>query len=130
MIAVLILLALGQLPDAVLKEPAADKRYQLALDVAGRALLEARGENVSSKLVEAAEATEFALKSLEAMGKPPHKNSGHYKKVELRTREFLRRVDALMKEAGVEERPGLEAAQQRINAVHEKVLEGVMSKKP
>jgi len=123
MILFLFLLLLGQVPDAVLNEPVAEKRYQLALDVAAKALVE-------KKLVVAADATEFALKSLEAMGKSPHKNARNYKRIELRTREFLRRADALIKEAGVEERPMLEEAQSRINAVHEKVLEGVMSKNP
>ncbi|MBM3760649.1 MAG: hypothetical protein FJW36_10430 [Acidobacteria bacterium] len=117
------LLLLMQIPDAVQNEPIAEKRYQLALDTATKAAVD-KNYNL------AAEASEFALKSLEDMGKPPHKNGGNYKKAELRTREILRRVDALIKEAGIDERPTIEAAQSRINTVHEKLLEGVMSKKP
>ena len=123
MIGVVILLVLAQMPDTVLKEPVAEKRYQLALDYGAKAL-------VDKDLEAAAAATEFALKSLEAMGKAPHQNGRNYKRIELRTREFLRRADALVKEASVDDRPKLQAAHDRINAVHEKVLEGVMSKKP
>jgi hypothetical protein len=126
----LILCLLAQIPDQVANEPVAEKRYQLALDVAAKALMDARQADPKAKLEEAAAATEFALKSLEAMDKPPHKNARNYKRIELRTREFLRRTEALIKEAGVEERPALEGAYNRINAIHEKVLEGVMSKKP
>ena len=130
MTAVLILCLLAQLPDSVLNEPIAEKRYQLALDVAAQALIDARQSDPKAKLEQAAEATEFALKSLEAMDKPPYKNSRNYKRMELRTREFLRRADALIKEASIDERPSYESAYNRINAIHEKVLEGVMSKKP
>jgi hypothetical protein len=130
MTAVLILCLLAQIPDHVTNEPIAEKRYQLALDVAAKALMEARQSDPKAKLEEAAAATEFALKSLEAMDKPAYKNGRNYKRIELRTREFLRRAEALIKEASVEERPALEGAYNRINAVHEKVLEGVMSKKP
>jgi hypothetical protein len=118
-----LLLLFMQIPDAVQKEPIPEKRYQLALDVAIKASTD-KNYNL------AAEATEFALKSLEDMGKPPYKNGGNYKKAELRTREILRRIDALIKEASIDDRPAVEAAHARINAVHEKVLEGVMSKKP
>lgn len=130
MIASLMLVFLLQVPDAVKNEPLPEKRYLLALDAAAKALVDSSLESGKAKLELAADLTEFALSSLEAMGKPAHKNAGNYKKAELRTRELLRRVDAIVKEASIDERPGLESAQNRINVVHEKVLDGVMSKKP
>jgi len=129
MIDILILCLLAQIPDAVRNEPIAEKRYQLALDEAARALDSARQSDVTTNLEFAATAVEFALESLEAMGKPGYKNTKNYKKIELRTREFLRRADQLIKEASIDDRAVLQAAYSRINAVHEKVLEGVMSKK-
>jgi len=130
MIAVWLCLLLAQIPDAVKNEPVAEKRYQLALAEAGKILQAAKDNNPKQSLEAAAELTEFALTTLESMGKPPYKNASNYKKIELKTREFLRRAEAIKKEAGIDERPSLEAAFNRINAVHENVLEGVMSKKP
>lgn len=130
MIAVWIYLLLAQIPDSVKNEPIAEKRYQLALAEAGKVLEAARDKDPKATLETAADLTEFALSTLESMGKPPHKNGSNYKKIELKTREFLRRAEAIRKEASIDDRPSLEAAFNRINAVHEKVLEGVMSKKP
>ncbi len=130
MIAVWIYLLLAQIPDSIRNEPTAEKRYQLALVEAGKILESARDKDPRVTLESAADLTEFALSALESMGKLPHKNAGNYKKIELKTREFLRRAEAIRKEAGIDERPSLEAAFNRIYAVHEKVLEGVMSKKP
>lgn len=129
MIVVWIFLLLAQVPDTVRNESDPEKRYQLAFDAASKALDAARQSNTKAKLDEAADATEFALKSLEQMSKPAFKNTKNYKKAELRTREFLRRVDSLLKGAGIDDRPTLLSAQARINAVHETVLLGVMSKK-
>ncbi len=132
----LLMLVLAQSLDSIRPIPDAEKRYQMAFDVASRALDDARGAHKDSKpmdtkqfLDEAAEATEFALSSLEAMGKPPYKNTKNYKKAELRTREMLRRIETLLKDASVDDRDALQSAQNRVNTVHEKVLEGVMSKK-
>jgi hypothetical protein len=130
MIAVWLCLLLVQIPDSVKNEPVVEKRYQLALLEAGK-ILEAAKDNDSKKYLEAAaDLCEFALTTIESMGKPPHKNASNYKKIELKTRDFLRRAEAIRKEASIDDRPSLEAAFSRINAVHEKVLEGVMSKKP
>lgn len=123
MISILFLCLLSQVPDTVRNEPLPEKRYQLALDTAAKAL-------ESGDMNLAAESTEFALESLEAMGKKPWQNGRNYKRMELRTRGFLRRADSIVKEAAVDDRPKLESLYNRINEVHEKVLTGVMSKKP
>ena len=127
---------LGQSLEEVKREPDAEKRYQLALDVAKRSLDEAReamtkvdATAMKSALAACAEATEFALTSLEAMGRQPYRNTKNYKKAELRTRDLLRRLDTLLKDANVDDRAGIESVYARVNAVHEKLLEGVMSKK-
>jgi hypothetical protein len=130
MIAVWICLLLAQIPDSVRNEPVVEKRYQLALLEAGKILEAAKDNDPKKSLEAAAELAEFALTTIESMGKPPHKNASNYKKIELKTREFLRRAEAIRKEASIDDRPNLEAAFNRINTVHEKVLEGVMSKRP
>jgi hypothetical protein len=123
MIALGVLLLLATVPDSVRNEPPGEKRYLAALAYAVQSMVDGR-------IDDAVEGAEFALVSLEAMGKPPYKNAGNYKKAELRLRELLRRCDARIKEAGVDERPALEKAYERLTAVHEKLLQGVMSKKP
>lgn len=130
MIAVLLFSLLFQIPESVTREPSAEKRYQLALDHAENLLITATDADRKSRMNQAAEATEFALKSLEDMGKPPYRNARNYKKMELRTRAILRRAEAHLEAASIDERPSLQPALDRINAIHEKVLQGVMSKKP
>ncbi len=114
-----------------------EKRYLAAFDAAHKAVdasrkaTEAGNPDEAKKLLDtAAQEVEGVVKSLEATGKPPYKNAKHYKKAELRTREILRRIDTLLRDASFEERDSLKSAHDRVTAVHEKLLEGVMSKKP
>ncbi len=103
--------------------------YLQALAEADKHLVAARTADPRINLEKAAEAVELALKALEDMGKPPYKNASNYKKAELRTRDFLRRIEALRKSANFEDRAALDSAFNRVNAVHETLIEGVMSKK-
>lgn len=113
MIAALTLLLLG------LQTP--EKDYLAALDSAAKAI-------VAANINEAAAQVDKAYAALESMGKP-YKHAGHYKRVELRLRDLLRRADTLVKDTPIDDRPAAQAAYDRISAVHEKVLTGVMSKK-
>ncbi len=130
MIAVLLVCVLAQVPDAIKNEPSAEKRFQLAFDHAAKVLAESRDVAIEQRMKQATETVELGMQSLEAMGRKPYQNARNYKRAELRVREVLRRADALRKEAPVDDRPALEDYYERINAVHEKLLEGVMSKKP
>lgn len=136
MIPILLLLLTAQTLDDVRKEADPAKRYLLALGSASRSLDAARSAHTAGSpgdtrngLEQAAEATELSLQSLEATGKPPYKNADNYKKAELRTRDFLRRIEALLKDANFEDREALQSAFDRVNKVHETLIEGVMSKK-
>jgi hypothetical protein len=138
----LLLLALvavgwGQVPDAVKAEPNLEKRYWAALDAGQKALDEARvamnagaGAELLGKAKEAGDCVEYAMESLEAMGKHPSQNGRNYKRAELRTRDLLRRIDTLAKDAGIDEREAVQVVQKRIGAVHDKLIEGVMSRRP
>lgn len=128
MILALSLLLLSQLPDTVKNEPIAAKRWALALDVADGALTAARQSEPLANLELTATASEFALEALRELGKP-YRNTKHYKRAELRLRDFLKRADGIVKSAGIDDRPPLEAAYSRLNTVHELVLQGVMSRK-
>ncbi|WP_031498339.1 hypothetical protein [Bryobacter aggregatus] len=135
-LSLLFLIFAAQSLEEIRNLPDAEKRYQAALALASANLDEARLSSTNGttavtkeKLEMAAEATELSLKSLEAMGKRPYQNTRNYKRAELRTREFLRRIDTLLKDASVEDRDALQSAHERVNAVHEALIEGVMSKK-
>ena len=71
-----------------------------------------------------------ALASLEAMGKHPSQNVRHYKPAEMRVRELLRRITTLRNDASIEQRPAVVECERRLTAVHETLLDGVMSKRP
>jgi hypothetical protein len=114
-----------------------ERQYMLAFDNANKAIdssrtssSEGKAEEAKKSLENAAKEVETALATLEGMDKPAYKNGKHYKRAELRTREILRRIDTLLRDAGFEERDSLKSAHERVAAVHEKLLVGVMSKKP
>jgi len=123
--------------NAIKSEPLLEKRVQRALDCAQEGITEARkhyesGDDAALKkaLAQTAEATEYALTSLEEMGKHPSRNVRHYKPAEMRVRELLRRITTLRNDASIDQRPSVVECESRLNAVHEKLLEGVMSRKP
>ena len=120
MIPILCLLFLAQ---------SAPNAYLQALVEADKHLTAAKTAESKLNLERAADSVELALKSLEDMGKPPYKNANNYKKAELRTRDFLRRIEALRKNESFDDRGALDSAFNRVNAVHETLIEGVMSKK-
>jgi len=133
-----LLLGASQVPDGVTAEPNLEKRYWAALDAAQKALDASRvalGQPEEEKLVrskaeEAGDCVEYAMESLEAMGKHPSQNHRNYKRAELRTRDLLRRIDTLAKDVGIDEREIVTAVQARIGRVHDKLLSGVMSRRP
>ncbi len=108
-----------------------EKKYMAAILAANQAIDASRAAGMDKQeLDKAAGEVEKVLRILEETGKPPYKNAKHYKKAELKTREILRRIDTLLRDAGVDERETLQSAHDRVQQVHEKLLEGVMMKKP
>lgn len=123
--------------DAVKAEPILEKRAQRALDCAQERLTEARkhyeaGADAAfaKALQQTAEAAEYSLTSLEEIGKHPSRNVRHYKPAEMRVRELLRRITTLRNDASIEQRPAVIECEKRLSAVHETLLDGVMSRKP
>lgn len=108
-----------------------EKKYMAAFLAANQAIDASRAAGIDkAELDKAAGEVEKVLQVLVDTGKPPYKNAKHYKKAELKTREILRRIDTLLRDAGVDERAALQSAHDRVQHVHEKLLEGVMMKKP
>ncbi|MDX2267466.1 MAG: hypothetical protein NW208_05125 [Bryobacter sp.] len=127
-LALLFFFALWQTPEKAYQD--ALIRADQAVDSARKANDEGNFDKVKEKLTEVAVEVESVLATLEAMPKPAYKNGKNYKRAELQTRSLLRRVDAIVQDTGFEEREALKPIRERVNAVHEKLLLGVMSKKP
>ena len=123
--------------EAVKKEPDAQKRSNLALDVAVAALKDARalpGEGGSSADLQKdmdtmIEAVELSLKSLRDTGKRPNKLAQAYKRGELKTREMQKQMENLVQALAFDNRPPAEKAQAQLNVLHDEFLFGVMSGK-
>lgn len=116
-------------------EPSLERRFELALIQAETSLKEAKGQlqggevkQLASALDEAASACELSLQALRDTGKRPNKLSRQYKRGELKTREFVRRLEDLEKALNVEQRSLAANAKDRITITHEEYLLGVMSK--
>lgn len=133
----LMMATLAQDLAAVKAEPLLDKRAQKGIDFAGERLTNARAvyekgdfKALAPAVAEVTTGAELCLQSLEAMGKHPSRNVKNYKLAERRIRELLRRVTTLRADVSAEDRAVVERAEQRINELHEKLLEGALSKKP
>jgi len=128
------LLAWADLSD-IQKEPSPERRFELALERADTLLRDSkpmvdRGEikKLGEALEDIAGACELALQSLRDTGKRPSKLGKQYKKGELRTRDFLRRLESLENALNFDDRPLAAKARDRVTVAHEEFLLGVMSK--
>ena len=121
--------------DDIRKEPDPLRRSERALDFADREIKEAhdmpgRGDSakVAEVLAQLADACEVSLQALRDTGKRAGKLTKYYKKGELKTREYLRRLESLIPALNYEDRARAEPFQTRLTATHEEYLLGVMSK--
>ena len=121
--------------DEIRKEPDLLKRADRAIDYADAALKQAReltvkGESAQAPALigEVAEACELSLQALRETGKRPGRLSKYYKKGEIRTRDYTRRLEALIQALNYEDRAKAGPFQTRLLAAHEEFLLGAMSK--
>ena len=136
-LSILLLSFLSSDLDAVKAEPVLEKRAQRSLDFASERLTEARktyeaGDDAAFThvLTQVAESVEYCLFTLEEIGKHPSRNVRQYKPSEMRVRELLRRLVTLRNDASMEMRPAVIDCEKRLAAVHDALLNGVMSRKP
>jgi uncharacterized coiled-coil DUF342 family protein len=132
----LLILALALDLTAVKSEPNLEKRSDLALKNANQALTSARDAyrqgdlaKTQSALEEVRDSVDLSYQSLLDTGKDPRKHSKHFKRAEMETREMLRQLDSLRESMSFADRATLDAVRRRIADVHDKLLEGIMSKK-
>jgi phage tail tape-measure protein len=119
----------------VKSEPDLEKRSELALANADRAIDEARQAYTSGddKMEQAAlnEVEQSVAISYEALGhtnKAPRK-SKYYKNAELKVRALIRRLTSFREQAGFETRQSIDAVISKLSDVHDQLVNDVMSKK-
>jgi len=136
--ALLIFLALGAFAQdlkSIRDEPNPERRSELALDNANNAIDTAEDaykagqiEKMQAALTEVADSVDLSYESLSASGKNPRRDKG-FKKAEQRTREMLRRLDGFHQMVDFDLRPSVEKVRDRVAAVNDNLLNGIMKKK-
>jgi hypothetical protein len=136
-ISLFLLTALALDLDSIKAEPMLEKRALRAADAALEAVANSRKAYSAGDLkpfadgvADATAAVDLALESLEAMGKHPSRNVRNYKAVETKIRELQRRVSTFRADVSFEDRAPVEKLEQHVNAAHEKLVTGIMSRKP
>ena len=121
---------------SIRQEANAERRSQLALDYAATALDAARGgyqagdiNKAEAALNEVGEAVGLAYQSILDTGKVARRNPGLFKRAELATRQLLRRIEGLAESLSFQDRPLAEKVRDRVGAVHDDLVDAIMSKK-
>jgi hypothetical protein len=134
----ILLLALTLAFDlaSVKQEPKLDKRSDLALEYADKAVSLARDAYQDGKwtetqaaLKEVQDAVDLSYESLMATGKDMRKNSGPFKRAEKATRELLRRLAGLRDVMSSVDHPVLDPVVAGVSEVHNNLISGIMSGK-
>jgi hypothetical protein len=120
--------------SGVKAEPNLEKRSDLALENANRAIDDARAayqagdvKKADANLEEVRESVDVSLEALENSGKPA-RNSKYFKRAELKIRGLLRRLAGFRDEMSVDDRRPLDDAAARLQDVHDRLLLEIMSK--
>ena len=121
---------------SIQQEPSLERRSQLAMDFAGAALDAARTayqasdlEKTKTSLSEVGDAVDLAYDSLQQTGKEARRDPKFFKSTELATRQLLRRIQGLTESMSFEDRAVAEKLRDRVAAIHDDLLQGIMSKK-
>ncbi|HTP89740.1 MAG TPA: hypothetical protein VMJ34_22490 [Bryobacteraceae bacterium] len=121
--------------DEIKSEADPNRRAEMAVDAAGNELNDARESwnggdwtKTQVSLSQMKDAVELADSSLEETGKQP-RNNHHYKTVEIKLRNLIRRVDAFRLEVDYEQREAVNAVETRLQQVHDRILDAVMTKR-
>jgi cell fate (sporulation/competence/biofilm development) regulator YmcA (YheA/YmcA/DUF963 family) len=120
---------------AIRSEPNLERRSDMALDYISGVLGQVQElynsgqiEQWRGALNRINEAVDLSYESLRAAQKNP-RNDKHYKRAELKTREFLRRLDGMRDEVNFDDRAALDQVRAKISQVHDELLEKIMGKR-
>lgn len=136
MIALILVVALVSFDlNSIRNEPNLEKRSEMALDNANAAIDAAEQaynagevEKMRADLQEVADSVDLAYQSLLATGKSARHEKG-FKKAEQRTHEMVRRLDGFRELVDVDDRPSVAKVRDRVAAVNDNLLNGIMKKK-
>ncbi len=122
--------------DDLKAEPNLEKRARLALEYAEQELTSAKDaygkgdtKNTVAHLDEIRESVELARASLQETGKNARKRSRPFKYGETKTRDMLKRLDALQNAMDFDDRKLIEPVREKLQEVHEAWLLGIMGAK-
>jgi hypothetical protein len=118
------------------QEPNLERRNQLAIDYAGEALNMARAayqasdlDKTEAALKDVGDAVELAYHSLQETGREGRRDPKLLKRMELATRALLRRIEGMADSMNYQDRAVAEKVRDRVAAVHDDLLDGIMGKK-
>ena len=122
--------------ESIRQETNLEKRSQLAMDFAATALDAARKEydagdmaNTQAAIQQVGDAVDLAYQSLVDTGKDARRSPRYFKRAELATRRLLRRIEGLADSMSYQDRPQAEKLRDRVSAVHDDLVNALMSKK-
>lgn len=123
--------------DSIKAEPRPERRAERALDHADLELKAAQEAYVvkgdikrtGAALEEVSESVQLAYAALKDTHKNPSKSPKHFKRAEIKTREFLRRLADFRAQMSVEDRDLADKTRAVVQKVHEELLEGIMGGK-
>jgi hypothetical protein len=114
-------------------EPNLEKRSRAALDLAEKSLKASRQsysagelEKASALLDEVAEAVDLSENSLKDTHKDPIKSPKHFKYAEIKTGDLLRKIESFSQDMNFDDRPMLEKLKVKVQAAHDRLLQGIM----
>jgi hypothetical protein len=121
---------------AIQQEPNLERRSQLAMDSANSALDAARTayqandmDKTRASLDDVGEAVSLAYDSLKQTGKEARRDPKFFKRMELATRQMLRRIEGMGESMNFEDRSLIDKLRERVAAIHENLLQDIMAKK-
>jgi len=110
-----------------------EKRSRAALDLADHSLKAGREaysagdmQQTAAFLDEVGESVDLAEQSLKETHKNPIKSPKHFKYAEIKTVHLLRRIEAFSQDMSVLDRPMLEKVKEKVQEVHDRLLQGIM----
>ena len=118
-------------------EPDLEKRSEKALAAADTAFQATRGafkngdaSAEAAGLASVREAVELAVQSLQDSGKDARRSPKYFKKAEIALRKLIRNLEDLRFAKSADDRERVEALVAVVHEAHDKVLTGIMTKKP
>ena len=121
---------------SIRQEPNLERRSQLAIDYANSALDAAHNQyqagdtaKTEATLGDVGASVDLAYQSLLDTGKEARRDPKFFKRLELATRQLMRRIEGMAESMGYQDRPAAEKLRDRVAVIHDDLIKAIMSKK-